>query len=58
MVMSGKQGLWGRNDPMKSGTWRDFSLAAYDPAGLVVTEIGGNRGRSHLTDSIQRRYIE
>jgi hypothetical protein len=34
--MSEKQGLWGRNDPMKSGAWRGFSLAAYDPAGNMT----------------------
>jgi hypothetical protein len=26
--MSGKPGLWGRNDPMKSGAWREISRAA------------------------------
>jgi RHS repeat-associated protein len=27
---------------MKSGSWRDFSLAAYDPAGLMVGKTLGN----------------
>jgi YD repeat-containing protein len=37
--MSEKQGLWGRNDPMKNGAWREISLVgghAYDPAGSMT----------------------
>ena len=39
-MMSGKQGLWGRNDPMKSGAWREISR----PAGLVVGKTIGSAG--------------